>query len=565
MDENRLSQIENEIQRLNQRIDNLKSLMLGSQSTTASTPMQAQEVVRPAPVQALPSVILDAKGQVQVAPTTSIGKYASLGVISVIFFLIAAAYALNLAYQSGYLTPQGILFLLTALGVGLIGSGFMSFTQDKKFQSFLPVAGILILNAVFYTASAVYGMIGPFVALMVTMGVSTLGIFLYEEFKFDVYWIISILGAYFFPLLLKLNSDLMLWNSFLIISSFGFVAAGIFVNKRPISLMACICSFIAVATRQSEYTDFMPIIFLAIHLTIFLGGFIVYFRRSKQMLERGEAYALFAMGVFFHIYSEVFAQKAGPQTEIIVTVATITGFFILQRYINALLDSEQKEKSYAIEALDSILYFLVSSLGYVIALQVQWRPLFVILMMSLTFAFLAKKITQSRRLFSAVVGVCLFGMFFYEYGSMLFFENTNYKELTWFWMFAWGLAIIFNEKRLSALPIAKNVSQKFWIGYYGLGHILLLKLLWLVLKNYGQDDIFVLYVTLYAGVFVFLGFKLKIKNLAKSSLPILVFISALLLLGLGLGSPMVKIFSFLGAGVAFWGAGFLLRKIDRIN
>jgi hypothetical protein len=148
---------------------------------------------------------------------------------------------------------------------------------------------------------------------------------------------------------------------------------------------------------------------------------------------------------------------------------------------------------------------------------------------------------------------------------MLFFENTNYKELTWFWMFAWGLAIIFNEKRLSALPIAKNVSQKFWIGYYGLGHILLLKLLWLVLKNYGQDDIFVLYVTLYAGVFVFLGFKLKIKNLAKSSLPILVFISALLLLGLGLGSPMVKIFSFLGAGVAFWGAGFLLRKIDRIN
>lgn len=577
MDENRLNQIESELQRLNQRIDNLKSLMLGAQATSPSSTASAAPVnpvaasvssaqtLNSNPIQAIPAVILEANGTASVqSASSSIGKYASLGVVSVFFFLLAAAYALNLAYQSGYLTPQGILFLLTAVGVGLVGSGYISFTKDKKFQSFLPVTGILILHGVFYSATAVYGMMGPMTALMITLGLSTLGVFLYEEFKYDVYWIISVLGAYFFTQLLKLSPDVVLWNSFLVISSIGFAAASIFVSKRPISLMACVCAFIAVASRQGEYNDFMPVIFMAIHLVVFLAGFVIYFRISKKMLDAAEAIALFAVGVFFFIYSNILAQHVSWQAQMTVAIATIAAFALLRLYVVKMLAPEQKQKSHATEALNSLLFFMVSYAGYVIAVPEEWRPLFVIGMFALTATLLMKQITQAIRLFPMVVAVCLGGMFFLEYGRMLFFEKSATQEITWLWMFIWGMAIIFNEKKLAALESLKTVSQKFWIGYYGLGHILLIKLLWLVTEQYGQTDFRVIYVAFYAGLFVFLGFKLKLKNLAKSALPILVFISALLLLGLGLGSPVVKIFSFLGAGAAFWGAGFLLRKIDRI-
>lgn len=551
MDENRLAQIEKELQHLNQRIDNLKSLMLGPQ---ASTPKPAAAPVVP--------VMSQPEPQVQTSSST-IGKYASLGVVSVIFFLLAAAYALKLAYQSGFLTPQSILFLLTAVGVGLIASGYASFTQDKKFQSFLPVTGILILNGVFYTATAVYGMMGPITGLMITLGLSGLGIFLYEEFKTDVYWIISVIGAYFFTQLLKLTPDVVLWNSFLVVSSIGFAAAGIFVNKRPISLIACVCAFIAVASRQGEYNDFMPVIFMALHLAIFLAGFVIYFRISKKLLDQVEAVALFAVGVFFYIYSDILAQQVSWHAQMTVSVASIIAFALFRLYVQKLLLPDQKEKSHAAEALNSLLYFMVCYFGFTIAFANEWRPLFVMAMFGLTFTVLKKYFAQSMKFFPMVVAVCLGGMFFFEYGSMVFFEGEN-VDLKWLWMLIWGAAIILNERKLSALPALQNVSQKFWIGYYGLGHILLLKLLWLVTHTYGQSDFRVIYVTFYAGFFVFLGFKLKLKNLAKSALPILVLISALLLLGLGLGSPVVKIFSFLGAGAAFWAVGFLLRKIDRI-
>lgn len=565
MDESRLTQIENELQRLNQRIDNLKSLLLGAQAASTTQ----QEATSSGPFQPLPpQVIVQSSSPSTTQVTASaIGKYASLGVVSVFFFLLAAAYALSLAYQSGYLTPRGILYLLSAVGVGLVGSGYISYTKDKKFQSFLPVTGILILNAVFYSATAVYGMMGSELGLMMTLGISVLGIFLYEEFKYDVYWIIAVLGAYFFPFLLKQDSDLTIWNSFLVVSSLGFALASVFVNKRPLSLMACVCAFVAVASRQNEYTDLTPIIFMALHLAIFLSGFVLFFRKSKKLLEQGEAFALFIMGVFFHIYSEILAQKSGLLVEITVAVLTMAIFFGLRMYVEALLEPEQREKSFATEALEALLFFMVSSLGYVIAVPEQWRALFVMAMLGLTVALLGKKLTSFRRLFSVVVGICLAGMFFYEYGSLIFFNNNEYKELKWIWMLVWGTIILLSEKRVSTLALLKDVSQKFWVAYYGLGHILLLKLLFLVTKEYGQSDFQVIFVSIYAGFFVFLGFKLKLKNLAKSALPILVFISSLLLLGLGVGdtSPIVRIFSFLGAGVAFWAAGFLLRKIDHIR
>lgn len=551
MDDNRLAQIEAELARLNQRIDNLKSLLVGPQSSTPAAPAQA---VKPAAV---------SQPQAQES-SSAIGKYASLGVVSVVFFLLAATYALKLAYQSGVLTPQGILFLLTAVAVGLIGSGYISYTKDKKFQSFLPVTGLLILNGVFYTATAVYGMMGPITALMITLGISGLGIFLYEEFKTDVYWIISVVGAYFLTQFLNLTSDVVLWNSFLVVSSLGFAAASIFVNKRPISLIACVCAFIAVATRQGEYNDFMPVIFMAIHLVIFLTGFVIYFRISKKMLDQMEAVALFAVGVFFYIYANILAQHVGWYAQLTVSVTALVAFAGFRLYLQKLLLPEQQEKSHAAEALNSLLYFMVSYLGFAIVFVNEWRPLFVMAMFGFTFAFVKKYFAQAQKLFPIVVAVCLGGMFFYEYGNMLFFDKTGSVELIWLWMLIWGVAIVLNEKKLSQLSALKEVSQKFWVGYYGLGHILLLKLMWLVTHHYGQTDFRVIYVAIYAGFFVFLGFKLKLKNLAKSALPILVLISALLLLGLGLGSPVVKIFSFLGAGAAFWAAGFLLRKIDRI-
>lgn len=563
MNDQRLDHIEKELTRINQRIDHLKILMLGPQAT--SMPSSSSTTVTPTEPTPAPTKPHSSMQLPQVNKVSAIGQYASLGALSVLFFLLAALYALNLAYQSGFITPQGILLLLTAVGVGLVVSGYFPLSVDKKFQSFLPLTGILVLNAVFYTASTYYGLVGSGLALLITMGLAALSIFLYEEFKSDIYWIISVLGAYFFSALLKLQADIYVWQIFLLISSVGFATAGVLVHKRAISLMACICAFIAVSSRRNELVELQALVFMSLHFLVFLSGFVLNFKINKQLLADFEAKALFTVGVFFFVYANILTQTAGLNTQLVFSVVTGLTFLGLRYLVLNLLSETQKNESNALDAIHSLNYFIVAYTGFVVAHLEHWRPVFFISFAGATVYFLKSFLNATEKFFFKVVSVSLGVMFFVEYGQLLFLEGSTYHKIYWLWFLMWGFTFLASEKKLSALHYFKTLNAKFWMFYYGLGHILLLKLIWLLSEEFGLTDFRVIYVALYAGLSVFLGFQFQLRNLAKSALPLLFLISVLLLFGLGMGNALTKVFSFLGAGVTFWAAGFILRKIDKIT
>lgn len=129
-----------------------------------------------------------------------------LGWCGAMLLVLAAAYLIKLAVDTGWLTPLRQL-ALAVLGAGsLIATGLALRRNDRGYAGLLPAAGMVILFLTLYAAHLHYHLIGPLPTGAGILVVCVGSLLLCRLFASDLYALFAVLGSYSAPFLLHSGS-----------------------------------------------------------------------------------------------------------------------------------------------------------------------------------------------------------------------------------------------------------------------------------------------------------------------------------------------------------------------
>lgn len=116
--------------------------------------------------------------------------------------VLAAAYLIRLAIESGWLTPSRQIAMAVLAALILIATGMMLRKHDRSYAGLLPAGGIVILFLATYGAHLFYGLVGVNVAAVSIVTVCLLSLWLCRLFDSDLYALFAVVGSYSAPFLL---------------------------------------------------------------------------------------------------------------------------------------------------------------------------------------------------------------------------------------------------------------------------------------------------------------------------------------------------------------------------
>jgi uncharacterized membrane protein len=137
-------------------------------------------------------------------PASRIPLVASiLGWGGAVALVLAAAYLIRLAVESGWLTPVRQVAFAAVSGLILIAAGFFLRTVNRQYAGLLPAGGVAILFLSIYGAHLFYGFIAAPTAISAVIVVCVLSLWLCRAFESDLYALFAVAGSYSAPLLIS--------------------------------------------------------------------------------------------------------------------------------------------------------------------------------------------------------------------------------------------------------------------------------------------------------------------------------------------------------------------------
>ncbi|MDH3437979.1 MAG: DUF2339 domain-containing protein, partial [Betaproteobacteria bacterium] len=125
-----------------------------------------------------------------------------LGWGGAVALVLAAAYLIRLAVESGWLTPVRQVAFAAIFGFMMIAAGFFLRNKYRHYAGLLPAGGVVILFLSIYGAHLFYGFIETTPAAVGVVLVCLLSLWLCTAFASDLYALFAVAGSYSAPLLI---------------------------------------------------------------------------------------------------------------------------------------------------------------------------------------------------------------------------------------------------------------------------------------------------------------------------------------------------------------------------
>ena len=125
-----------------------------------------------------------------------------LGWGGAVALVLAAAYLIRLAVESGWLTPVRQVAFAAILGFVMIVAGFFLRNKYRHYAGLLPAGGVVILFLSIYGAHLFYGFMQATPAAVGIVFVCLLSLWLCTAFAGDLYALFAVAGSYSAPLLI---------------------------------------------------------------------------------------------------------------------------------------------------------------------------------------------------------------------------------------------------------------------------------------------------------------------------------------------------------------------------
>lgn len=264
-------------------------------------PPDAKPVARPAP---------PPRPAAAAAPPPAAGDRPSLvtsflGWGGAVALVMAAAYLIRLAIESGWLTPMRQVAFAVLFGLVLIAMGFILRTVNRQYAGLLPAGGVAILFLSIYGAHLFYGFIQATPAAVAVVSVCLISLWLCRAFESDLYALFAVAGSYSAPFLISgapSVTDLVIYFS---AWSVVFSVFSIWHGRRLIYLLALYLALIGfdfIFRSRAPDAWIAAIVFQMVQFAIFGIATVVYSIRNQSPLDTGSAWAhLPALLIFYFL------------------------------------------------------------------------------------------------------------------------------------------------------------------------------------------------------------------------------------------------------------------------
>lgn len=491
-----------------------------------------------------------------------------LAIVGTVCLVIAAALMIKLSIDSGWLTPERQVTLASLFGCALVGAGFFLSKSNRSYASYLPAAGIVVLQLSVIGGYRLYSLYSAEVALILSVIISGFCVWIYSQFREEIYAITAAVGAYVCPLILKFGHFDEFFLSYYIICSISFSFISIWMERRLFALVASYLAILTTALGGLKLAEDQLILgALFVHAMIFSAGTFLHTKKIGQTLSAQEAWGFFPVLLIFYVSIYHYANRIDPRMAPWLSLAF--GVFVLALYFAAqrgLLNSKNQlskneiEKSQENLASGPMILAFLTLIGfhsiYLNLVPDIWTGWFFVVILFFAAHFSSAKSDLREKYgiqflaFAVIISI--------EYIKMIY--HVISKE-DWHWLAVAGVSVLslwyfVLKVRKSHSAFYKN--QGFVVLL--LTHILAIAVLYRLTESFGSLAVSAAWL-FYAIVVMGLAFKLKDIFILKTALVVLSFAAVKALLYDASGSSsVVRIACLLMTGAVLYGAGLIVQK-----
>ena len=238
-----------------------------------------------------------------------------LGWGGAIALVLAAAYLIRLAVESGWLTPVRQVALATMSGAVMIFAGLYLRTANRHYAGLLPAGGVAILFLSIYGAHLFYGFIGPTPAASAVIFVCLLSLWLCRAFRSDLYALFAVVGSYSAPLMIMgvpSVTDLVIYFS---AWSVVFSVFSIWHGRRLVYLLAAYLALIVfdfMVRKRAPDAWTAALVFQAAQFVIFGIATAAFSIRNRSPLTSESALGHLPLLLVFYFLEYSLLQRHLP-------------------------------------------------------------------------------------------------------------------------------------------------------------------------------------------------------------------------------------------------------------
>lgn len=544
--EHRLQFIEARLQRIEKKLN----LSFHDESQESTRPRHGHGKTR----QQTKNRPLDS-GSLAISSMTKPGSW--LGAAAVFCFVFAAGFIIKLSIESGWLTPLRQVTIASVFGGVLITCGFLFKVSHRAYASYLPAAGIIILYMSSFAAHRIFDLMTLPLALTCVGAISLLCIWIYANFKHDIYAVTAGIGAYFAPLIL--NSDLA--SSFtlyyFLCCTVAFAWISVWVQSRT---MACVAAYMAILSTAivgslMQQNRFVALL-LAVHFIVYSLSVYAYSTRHTRPLSEVEAWAFFPVLLLFYGVEYYFISQIQPS--LAPCLSLIFAAFLLGLYFYARhrLKADTAHSQSVIFAFCSIVLFHSVYLELLPLSLKSWLLAIILL----TVSFSPKSLFYKKNNSSLYVPFLSIGLIvvieYIEIVSNLLQSKSSVWVITAAAGFI-GMCTLFIRLRDE---VFKNNEVEYL--FLAATHLLAISGLYRIAEAYGSLLVSICWLS-YSLFIMVVAYSLREQLLAKSALLVLGLAAVKALLYDAASTPtVVRIVCLVMTGVVLYGAGILIKKIS---
>jgi hypothetical protein len=297
-----------------------------------------------------------------------------LGWGGAVALVLAAAYLIRLAIESGWLTPVRQVALAAISGLAMIAAGLLLRNVNRQYAGLLPAGGVVILFLSIYGAHLFYGFVAAAPATVAVIVVCLMSLWLCRTFESDLYALFAVAGSYSAPLLIAgapSITDLVIY-----FSAWGVVFSvfSIWHGRRLIYLLAL---YLALIVFDYLFRNKAPdawaaaLTFQTVQFAIFGTATVVFTVRNKSPLDPAAAWGHLPPLLIFYFLQYALLKRHLP--EIAPWIAVGSGAVVAALYgtARAVMQRPLPGGEFLLWAYVALVLFHA---GYIESVPYQWAP-----------------------------------------------------------------------------------------------------------------------------------------------------------------------------------------------
>lgn len=333
--------------------------------------------------------------------STGIGISATtvMGWGGVAALVLATAYLIRLAIDSGWLTPVRQVGIAGVFGIGLIATGLLLRDSFRRYGSLLPAGGIAVLFLTVYGAHLYHKLIGPVPATVGIIAICLGALALREHYKTELYTFFAVVGSftgpYFLQALAARPLDLVIY-----FAAWDLLFCGYAIRSgwRSVYLLSAYLAFIGfdATWRMAEHGDWMWAAgFQAFQFVLFSAATIVFSIKHRTPLKEHESVLHLPPLLFFYAVEYGLLDRYIPTIAPWLALASVVVLTIGYLIARSRLDGETRSGEQVIATYAAI---VLIHAGYIELLPEGWGALTGALVLALFAVVAMKEFVWLRRL-----------------------------------------------------------------------------------------------------------------------------------------------------------------------